>query len=321
MKVLDSVRFSGAVAASVVVALGGLGCPRQRAVPHFGRYGIYALTLATDAVELLFGTDDRISDLHLNWAGDRFVFAREPAVDGIEADEIWTVIADGSNPTRLTDNLFLDTYPCWSPDGSQVAFLSWRDSTLDIFVMNADGTDQRLLYDSGRHDGDVDWVGDEMVFTQGSCIWRMRSDGTQAEQVTNPPRAGEWGNAVLPFGDYDPRLSPDGTRIVFERMVGDSSSHGNYEIFLANADGSDVQQLTGTGYTQGMCCWTRDSERVAFIISAIGNAGSYRLHLMNRDGSDEHGLTPGYFPSGFLCNYPAFSPQGAVLYFIGEWWE
>ncbi|MCJ7832385.1 MAG: hypothetical protein MUP92_02940 [Actinobacteria bacterium] len=39
----------------------------------------------------------------------------------------------------------------------------------------------------------------------------MDSDGSDARPITDPPRVGEWGNAVLPFGDYDPRISPDGT--------------------------------------------------------------------------------------------------------------
>ncbi|HEY3209115.1 MAG TPA: hypothetical protein VGL18_04890 [Actinomycetota bacterium] len=46
---------------------------------------------------------------------------------------------------RLTTRPGVDTYPTWSPDGSKIAFASPRGGNYDIFVMNADGTDQRPL--------------------------------------------------------------------------------------------------------------------------------------------------------------------------------
>jgi TolB protein len=48
--------------------------------------------------------------------------------------------ADGTSQTRLTDSPRDDNSTAWSPDGKQIAFVSWRDNNPDIFVMNADGT-------------------------------------------------------------------------------------------------------------------------------------------------------------------------------------
>ena len=49
--------------------------------------------------------------------------------------------ADGSNQTRLTTDETDDFAPAWSPDGSQIAFLSFVDGPRNVYVMNADGSD------------------------------------------------------------------------------------------------------------------------------------------------------------------------------------
>ncbi len=297
------------------------GCENRRTVPHVERWGIYALDLASADVELLYSSADQLGFLSLGPAGSRFAFASRPSGADDESYELCTVAADGTGFRRLTENNVMDVYPRWSPDGTELAFLSWPDSTLDIYVMDTGGSNCRLLFDSGGHDGDIDWGSDMIVFTAGSRIWRMRPDGTDPVAVTDPPRAGEWGNAPLPFGDYDPRISPDGTRIVFERLVGDSSPHGNYDIYVVNADGTGEQALTQTGYTQGMACWSHDGVRLVYLVSAIGTDGRYDVYTMNADGADARDVTPSYFPSGFLCHDPVLAPGDQRVYFIGEWWE
>ncbi|MBD3232143.1 MAG: hypothetical protein GF315_00300, partial [candidate division Zixibacteria bacterium] len=221
-------------------------------VPHEQRWGIYSLNLASEEVELIFSIGEEISGLKLNHAGDKFAFSRKIGGDSMEDEEICVVNADGSGLTQLTSNNYLDTYPCWSPDDSQIAFLSWQNTDLDIFIMDADGGNAQQLYDSGSHDADIDWAGDSIVFTAHSQIWMIRDDGTQPVQLTDPPRAGEWGNANLPFGDYDPRFSPDGSKIVFERLEDDQSVHGNYDIYYYNSSTGTEEALTNTGYSQGL---------------------------------------------------------------------
>lgn len=228
---------------------------------------------------------------------------------------------DGTGFARLTNNTILDTYPWWSPDGKRIVFLSWRDTTLDIYTMDADGSNAKKLYDSGGHDGDVQWSDNKIVFTRDHQIWIMKDDGTQAHHLTNPPRTGEWGNAVLPFGDYDPRLSPDGTKIVFERMVDDASSHGNYDIFAINTDGSGETALTHTGNTQGLVSWSHNGDKLVYSVTVIDKKGVFDLFMMNPDGTDNQNITPEYFPETFLCHSPVFSPDSAKVFFVGEWWE
>ncbi|PVX23819.1 MAG: hypothetical protein CW691_09570, partial [Candidatus Bathyarchaeum sp.] len=138
-------------------------------------------------------------------------------------------------------------------------------------------------------------------------------------QVTDPPRAGEWGNSVLPFGDYDPNLNSDGTKIIFERMVDDETTHGIYEIYLINADGSGETALTSTGYTQGIAYWSHSDEKIVYMVSAIGNQGTYDLYMMNADGSGQTNITPDYYPTEFLCYHSIFSKDDSKVLFVGEW--
>jgi Tol biopolymer transport system component len=196
-----------------------------------------------------------------------------------------------------------------------------RGGDLDIYRMNVQGADEQILYDSGSHDADVDWMGDKIVFTTGSRIWLMQSDGTHAVQVTNPPRAGEWGNANLPFGDYDPRFSPDGSKIVFERLEDDQSPHGNYNIHIVNSDGSGERRLTDTGYSQGLASWSQAGDKIIYLVSAVDGVGQYDIYVSNADGTANHNVTPDYFPADFLCHAAVFTGGDSKILFIGQWWE
>jgi Tol biopolymer transport system component len=235
-------------------------------------------------VDLLYIIPEELSGLQLNTAGDRFVFSQKVGGNADGDGEVFTVGTDGRDSQRLTVNPIMDTYPVWSPDGSRIAFLSWPDSTLDIFIMDADGSHVRLLYDSGFNDVDIHWVGNSIAFTRNSRIWIINDDGSEARMLTDPPRAEEWGNANLPFGDYDPRISPDGSRVVFERLVNDPSPQGNYDLYLIDIDGSNLARLTNTGFAQGLANWSHSGNRIAYIVAAIEGVGKFDIYTIHSDG-------------------------------------
>jgi Tol biopolymer transport system component len=325
-----SVCYAHRILSLLVAALGCvvLGCeddsagvPETPVVPHEERWGIYSLNLTNSDCELIYGSSDRVTGVRVNAMGDRLVFSQRFGGDALENEEICTVDADGSDFRRLTDNAVVDVYPCWSPDGGEIAFLSWRNDDMDIYVMGADGQNVRKLYDSGFHDADIDWVGDRIAFTRNSQVWLMADTGDSARQVTDPPHAGQWGNCNLPFGDYDPRLSPDGSAIVFERLEDDASIHGNYNFFSISPDGTGEARLTDTGWSQGFAEWSHDGSQLAYVVAAVGEEGRYDLYMMNADGSGSRDITPTYFPPEFLCHSAVFSTNDSALLFVGEWWE
>jgi Tol biopolymer transport system component len=323
---MRSYQWTVMAVAAGIVALGGCSddatTPQDdRTVPREERWGIYSLDLESEEVVLHYSSADRITGARLDAGGGILVFSQTFGGHGLEHEEICTIQVDGTGFQRLTENSVMDVYPCWSPDGAEIAFLSWRDDDMDIYVMDSDGTNVEKLYDSGTHDADIHWVGDRVVFTRDSQIWLMTDSGDSARQVTDPPNAGQWGNCNLPFGDYDPRISPDGNRIAFERLEDDASVHGNYNIFVINTDGTDETRLTDTGWSQGFATWSRDGSQLAYVVSAVGEEGRYDLYLMNADGTGGRNVTPDYFPADFLCYAAVFSNDNSALIFVGEWWE
>jgi Tol biopolymer transport system component len=299
-------------------------------VPHLERYGIYALDLSTEEVELIASSADGFNFLRPSSTGDRFFFSRniddeEGVPDSLDG-EICSIGVSGDGFERITNNDHWDMYPASSPDDTTLIFLSSRQEifNLDLYMVDVDGNNERLFFDSGTHDADVHWGNDFIAFTSNDRIWTINVNGTEAAPLTDPPRAGEWETAPLPYGDYDPRFSPDATRIAFSRMVDATNVHGGYDIFLIDNNGDNEINLTNNGvdgYTQGLASWSHAGDRIVFMVSAISGVGMYDIWMMNADGTENGSITPDYFPATFLCFDPLFSLDDTVVYFMGEWWE
>jgi Tol biopolymer transport system component len=295
--------------------------PTPPSVPHSIRWGIFELDITSQEIKQLYGTHEKIEYLDLNTRGDKFVFAQFFNGYANENAEVCSFDMNSQHFQRLTDNQVMDVYPVWAPDNNRIAFLSMGIKDLDIYLMNFDGSGRELLFDSGNHDADINWVGNTIAFTSDSKIWLMQDDGTRARQLTSPPRAGTWGKANLPFGDYDPKISPDGRLIAFERLEDDTSPHGNYNIFIVSSNGTNEKRLTENGYSQGIVSWSHSGDKIVWVVAAIGEQALYDIFTMNADGSNLANITPDYFPPDFICRNPVFSPGADKVYFIGEWWE
>jgi len=93
------------------------------------------------------------------WSPDGSKIAFESRRDGNY--EIYVMNADGSNPTRLTENTAItDGYPVWSPDGTKIAFISNRDGQRDIYIMNADGSKVTRLTENSFNESSLSWSPD-----------------------------------------------------------------------------------------------------------------------------------------------------------------
>ena len=210
--------------------------------------------------------------------------------------EIYVMNADGSGQTRLTDDPGFDGSPSWSPDGSRIAFQSFRDGdgipNPEIYVMNADGSGQTRLTDNPGFDGSPSWSPDGGLIAfqserdKNPDIYVMNADGSGQIRLTDDPEA-----------DWSPSWSPDGSRIAFE-----SDRDGNFEIYVMNADGSGQTRLTDDPAYDGSPSWSPDGQRIAF--DSVRDENS-EIYVMNADGSGQTRLTDNPATDGS----PSWSPQ------------
>ena len=198
---------------------------------------------------------------------------------------IWVMNADGSNPVKLTSGNG-DIHPAFSPDGSKIVFSSFRldaeaelpSRTTDLWIMNADGTDQTVLFDGelGTAHPRFSPDGSRIVFGYGWQIYIIDADGSNPEQLT-----AQESNAM-------PSFSPDGTKIVYASDVNGEFSGASFNVWIMNVDGTDKVKLTDGFTGADTPTFSPDGTRIVFATTRNANID---LYAINADGTNEVRLT------------------------------
>ena len=182
-----------------------------------------------------------------------------------------------------------------------IAFTSDRDGNAEIYVMNADGSNQINITNNSAYDSVPCFSpdGTKIAFVSlrdgNAEIYIMNADGSNQTRLTNNPA---W--------DSVPCFSPDGTKIAFE-----SDRDGNYEIYIMNADGSNQTNITNNSAWDWVPCFSPDGTKIAFISARDGN---YEIYIMNADGSNQTNITNN---SAYDMD-PCFSPDGTMIAFTSD---
>jgi Tol biopolymer transport system component len=236
--------------------------------------------------------------------------------------DIYVMNDDGSNRTRLTNDPAMEDNPCFSSDGSKIAFTSNRSGKYDIYVMKPDGSEVNRLTDDPSDDIHPSFSpdGSKIAFSSNRngnySLYVMSADGSNQTRLTyNPPDKTKHGIPLS--GDYCAVWSPDGSKIAFSSIDNtinsDPMEHTN--IYVVNVDGSNVTRLTNsTGVvTDGFPSWSPDGSKIIFNHSPGGFPDKKGdIYMMNADGSNQIRVTS-TVESEMM---PAFSPDGRKIAFV-----
>jgi len=149
--------------------------------------------------------------------------------------------AGGGTPVRLTDSPGIDVGGSFSPDGTKIVFESDRSGSQQIYVMNADGSDQRRVSFFGGRAATPEWSprGDQIAFTHIAGNLRiavMSPGGGGMRYLTNS------------WQDEAPTWSPNGRIVQFFRTARNSGETAIWQVDLTGrnerrlptpVDGSD----------------------------------------------------------------------------------
>ncbi|RME89744.1 MAG: hypothetical protein D6770_03825, partial [Anaerolineae bacterium] len=206
-------------------------------------------TVSADGSDLFQVTD--FSSNNPDWApdGSRLVFQSDARNEPKDTPDIYLIDPNGENLTEILDDPEpADFSPRWSPDGSRILFVSNRNGPYSIFLMDPDGANIEEVIPGGKSPvtyGAWSPDGERIAFVYGS--------GSRAE-IYIVDKNGDPDTAVRltkdDFQDSHPSWSPDGSQLVFA-----SNRSGNWDLWLINADGSDLRQLTDDEYYDGDPDW------------------------------------------------------------------
>ncbi|MEU1629978.1 LpqB family beta-propeller domain-containing protein [Streptomyces sp. NPDC020096] len=221
------VRAAALTSTGASIAALAVRSPAAAAVPQPA-----AENAATRTVTFTGGTNACVA---VSPAGDRLVLE----VQGV----LWSLPREGGTAKALTPVDLEPTRPAWSPDGSQIAFCSYKGGAFHLWTMAPDGSALRRLTDGPWDDRGVSWSpdGEQIAFSSE----RGGSDvtGSSYSIWTVNVRTGELHRLTHgPVEDYDPAWHPDGGKVVFVRShhEGRSARESGRIIASVPARGGEV---------------------------------------------------------------------------------
>ncbi len=215
--------------------------------------------------------------------------------------ELWLMDLDGANARALTHDRSIALSPAWSPDGSLIAFSTYRDhGSPHLYVVPATGG--RLYQVSARPGLNTSPAyspdGSEIACTLSQDgnpeIYVLDARGGSARRLTD--------NRAI---DTSPSWSPTGQQIAFT-----SDRAGQPQVYVMDRTGANVRRLTyEIGYSDSPA-WSPRGDLIAFV-SRTGSG--FDVYVVGADGRNARLVV-----SGGANENPHWSPDGRHLVFASN---
>ena len=203
--------------------------------------------------------------------------------------------SDGYNPqTILTSDQPLMS-PSWSPDGRQLAYVSFEKKSAEIYIQEVATGSRRKLASFKGINGAPAWSPDgrQLALTLSRDgnpeIYIMDAASGALRRLTN--------RAAI---DTEPAWTPDGRSIIFT-----SDRGGSPQLYRVPVSGGKAERLTFEGKYNAGADISPDGRKIAMV---HGNGGNYRIAVLDLDSGLLRVLT-----DGPLDESPSFSPNGSMI--------
>ncbi len=267
---------------------------------------------------------------------------------GLECDQIFRMRVDKAagdstyKPKTVSTLHGRTTCSYFMPDGKHVLYASTHEgghacpptpnlrqggkylwpvyNTYDIYIADRKGKVVKQLTNTPGYDAEavVSPKGDKILFTSDRSgdleLWTMNLDGSDQRQITNT--VGYDGGAFF---------SPDGSKIVFRASRPETEAEAkeyldllkqglvaptNMEIFVCNADGSNLRQVTKLGKANWAPYFHPSGKKIIFSSNHHSQRGyDFQLYMINEDGTGLEAITT----ESIFNSFAMFSPNGRQL--------
>ena len=213
--------------------------------------------------------------------GARLAYAMRPDASDLGNADIFITNGAGQTPERLVSHAADDRYPAWSADGRTLAFVRINGRTCDVMVMPlATRTERRITSCGNVEEPRVNWSRDgEWLIesfapgpdpVRGWKIARISTTTGVREELTLPSPG--------TLGDYNPSVSPDGSRIAFIRGINGATA----DVFTIPFNGGTPTRITWDHQDLVGVDWSADGRSLLY---ATDRAGGYTIWRAGLDGS------------------------------------